>query len=993
MQSLAANGLAATSKGLHHVHAMRVSRAGLGLALAVAVAVTTTIVARTTDPPVATSVETLEPQFFSWSGEPFEDDLNHYVAVVDPGPVSTEFWLELRDDSTLVAGGVPDELLVAVDDIEATIAGEALTDAAVVETIAEREDVNEVRPIGFGIYAISGRITPDDLAILPGVVDVARDVAVEPATVDPYFPSQWGLDNDGVALDPWQESFDADIDAPGAWHRTRGAGVIVAVVDSGVDIGHADLTKNVWTNPGELCGNGVDDDGNGYVDDCHGWDFANGDATVDDHIGHGTHVAGIIAAEADNGIGIAGVAYEAEIMPVKIGEGAPALSAALEGIAYAIDNGARVINASWGVDDPAAAPYIDAALAAAEQAGVLVVTAAGNEPVNIDVAPVYPASSDSNAVIAVGASTATDGPASFSAYGPDSVDVFAPGEYIISTIPGGYGIYSGTSMAAPMVSGAAALLWAASPAATAAEVKGALLDGSDGPNDGVTAFRGRAVSEGRLNIDASIYSRLFQPPLMYTFYDFNSFEPDTMHNVSVVTKTVDPWRAPPQTSVQYRVGLYVPLDGAPMAVVGHQIGWDSGSANGTATTDDTGRALVGKVFEPEEISALVQDGDSTILSMALPAGTYALVTEMVALDAEPPPLTLGDPSAVFFVVDDEGSITPMPGTPIGGQPVPTTTPPGGVPTTAPEITTIDPATTTTSTTLLVQPPQSTTTTPPPTSAPPTTPPPTTSSPVTTTLPVATTTTAVPAPPTTTSLATTTTGAPAISPTTTPPSTTAPPTTGAPTPTTAPPTTILDDMMRVSSINPTSGPTVGGTLVSITGTNLPDDPEVFFGDRGARIILVAAPTFIVVNSPAGAAGSVSITVADRSGRGFVTLPGAFTYVDSDGSPPPSVTIPPVPTTTPWPTTTPPTTTGAPPVTTTTVIWPTTTFVQPSTTSTTSPVTPQPPSLDDWVDGVLRTPDGLTLAPPAADDPIASLPVSAWVGALCDEPVCPGWVLER
>ena len=126
---------------------------------------------------------------------------------------------------------------------------------------------------------------------------------------------------------------DADIDADAGWHRTRGAGVVVAVIDSGVDISHPDLVNNIWHNPGETCGNDVDDDNNGYVDDCDGWDFVNNDNTPEDLNGHGTHVAGIIGAEANNAIGIAGVAYESQIMALKIGNEAPPLSAAIEAIA------------------------------------------------------------------------------------------------------------------------------------------------------------------------------------------------------------------------------------------------------------------------------------------------------------------------------------------------------------------------------------------------------------------------------------------------------------------------------------------------------------------------------------------------------------------------------------------------------------------------------------------------------------------------------------
>ncbi len=519
-------------------------RVHLGTASVVVLALIGAILASSSTAPPVEAQPILEPEFLSWEGEPFSDGLNHFLITVQDaeGDVDDD-WLRLRDGELIAA--TPPPGTVDPDHIDDVVAGEvqALTAEQVLESVGSNAAVSSIRPVAFGIYAVAGEITEADLAAIDGVAEVEPDPGLIAATVDHYYPTQGGLDKDGVSTDPWAVSNDADIDAPEGGHRTRGQGVVVAVIDSGVDVSHPDLAANIWSNSGEQCGNGADDDGNGYVDDCNGWDFSNRVSSVVDYVGHGTHVAGIIAAEADNRIGIAGVAYEAEIMALKIGDGTPALSAGIEAIAYAIDNGARVINASWGVDDAAAAPFLDAAIAAAADAGVMFVTAAGNEPVNVDNSTIYPAASTLDNVITVGASTATDQPASWSGYGATSVDIFAPGEYIISTVPGGYAIYSGTSMAAPMVSGAAALLWAATPEATVAEVKGALLSRSDGPNDGVTAFRDLAVSDGRLNVDRSIYSApLFQPPVMYEFYEFNNFEPDTLHKVAVTAKTVDPWR-------------------------------------------------------------------------------------------------------------------------------------------------------------------------------------------------------------------------------------------------------------------------------------------------------------------------------------------------------------------------------------------------------------------------------------------------------------------
>ncbi|MDJ0498714.1 MAG: S8 family peptidase, partial [Acidimicrobiia bacterium] len=737
----------------------RLSRAKIALATVTALALTATVLAQTTSgTPPASAADPVEPRFLAWEGEPFADGRNHFLITASPAEVETDGWLKLGTDNHLVTAGTDtpqDE--VRVGEIEDAVTGTIrLGSGDVLQELAARGDVHEVRSLGFHLYAVSGSIEADELRAVPGVSGVTVDSALRAASVDPYYPSQWALDNDGTTSNPWAVAVDADIDAPEGWHRTRGSGVVVAVVDSGVDIGHPDLAANIWHNTGETCDNGTDDDGNGYVDDCTGWDFANSDATVDDQIGHGTHVAGIIAAQANNRIGIAGVAYEAEVMVLKIGDGTPALSAAIEAIGYAIDNGAKVINASWLIDDAAAGPYLDVALAAAEEAGILFVTGAGNEPIDLDTNPVFPASSPAGNVVVTGASTATDRPAEFSGFGATTVDLFAPGEHIISTIPGGYGVFSGTSMAAPMVAGAAALLWAATPEATVEEVKGALLDLSDSPDDGVTAFRDLASSDGRLNIGRSIYTQLFQPSLMFDFHEFNTFTPGTPHKVAIIARTVDPWIVPAQTPVMYRAGLYVPLEEQPMAVVGHEITYTGAGGDLTVTTDTTGRALVGRVFEQQQRPSLGQEGDFTPLAMELPAGTYAFVMEIVDTSVPEAPITLGDPSAVFFIVHEDGTVSEMPDPPPAS--VPTTSAPGEpeptvTSTTAAAQSTTTALTVTTIATPTSQPDATTTTA---TAGTPTT----LLVPTTTMAPAATTT--VPAPPTTTTseMPATTTSAPA-----------------------------------------------------------------------------------------------------------------------------------------------------------------------------------------------------------------------------------------
>lgn len=266
---------------------------------------------------------------------------------------------------------------------------------------------------------------------------------------DPDFPRQWGLHSPN----------DIDIDAPQAWALTASAApVIVAVIDSGLDLSHPDLVGRIWVNPREIPGNGRDDDGNGYADDVHGWNFvANTNNPADDY-GHGTHVAAIVGAGHDNALGVAGVAPNAVIMPLKFldSRGNGDLSNAARAIRYAVDNGARIINASWTGGGYNA--QLDEAIAYAASRGVIFVAAAGNNRRNIDVTPSYPAAYRHPNVVVVGAADAGGNRARFSNYGSRSVHVLAPGDAILSAWVGaGYRVMSGTSMAAPFVSGVLAL--------------------------------------------------------------------------------------------------------------------------------------------------------------------------------------------------------------------------------------------------------------------------------------------------------------------------------------------------------------------------------------------------------------------------------------------------------------------------------------------------------------------------------------------------------
>jgi subtilisin family serine protease len=350
-----------------------------------------------------------------------------------------------------------------------------------------------------GILAWAGRT--------PAVVSIEPDRALTPRAIpnDASFGELWGLNNagrqGGVA--------DADIDAPAAWDITTGArSVVVAVIDSGLAVTHPDLAANIWTNPREIPGDGLDNDGNGFVDDVHGWDFANDDADPADDDGHGTHVAGTIGAVGDNAIGVTGVNWRVSLMGLKFldANGNGFTSDAVAAVTYATrmrrDFGVNVvaINASWG--GGSRSKVLADAIAAGGRAGILFVTAAGNASSNNDRTPTYPANSADDAVITVAATNRSNRLAAFSNFGATSVDLAAPGVAIRSTVPGGYASFSGTSMAVPFVTGTVALLAAANPRATAADIRRAILS----TTKPVAALAGKVATGGLLNAAAAVWA-------------------------------------------------------------------------------------------------------------------------------------------------------------------------------------------------------------------------------------------------------------------------------------------------------------------------------------------------------------------------------------------------------------------------------------------------------------------------------------------------------
>ena len=303
----------------------------------------------------------------------------------------------------------------------------------------------------------------------------------------------WGLKNTGrrggIA--------GADINAVEAWKTTIGDkkhGPLIAVIDTGIDYKHPDLADNMWINPGEVPNDGIDNDGNGVIDDVHGYNaFAQTGDPMDDH-SHGTHCAGTIAAVGNNGRGVVGVNWEANLMAVKIfdSRGNTSLDAILRGLDYAAKMGADITNNSWGDSSPSEA--IKDAFARMDE--TVHFAAAGNNRNNNDYRNYYPCGHDLPNLVAVAASDRNDKKPVFSNYGLKTVHVAAPGDEILSTVTdGSYGVYSGTSMASPHAAGVAGLLLTEHPDLTPRQVKERLIYNSDP----VPALSRASQSRGRIN--------------------------------------------------------------------------------------------------------------------------------------------------------------------------------------------------------------------------------------------------------------------------------------------------------------------------------------------------------------------------------------------------------------------------------------------------------------------------------------------------------------
>ncbi|MGQ0637556.1 MAG: S8 family serine peptidase [Planctomycetaceae bacterium] len=442
-----------------------------------------------------------------------------------------------------------------------------------------------------------------------------------------YAASQWDLENTGQG----GGKVDADIDAAAAWDMTTGSNsVIVAVVDSGIDYNHPDLAANMWRNPGETPGDGIDNDANGFVDDVYGWDFANNDNDPMDDFYHGTHVAGTIGAVGNNGVGIAGVNWNVSLMALKFmsASGSGYVSDAIEALNYATmmrerGHNIRVTNNSWGTTSYVQQLYD--AIAANRDAGILFVTSAGNGGAdkvgdNNDTTPQYPAAFNLDNIITVASTDRNDVLAGSSNYGPVSVDLAAPGVGIYSTAPGNtYRTLNGTSMAAPHVAGVAALASSLAPNASYQQVRSAILSGVDP----IAGLAGKVVSGGRLNARNALAALAPVAPLP---------PPSAQTNIRMLSASADgnspltlAFAIDNAAAAPFSIALYRSDDatfGGDLLLQTVTISAAADLTVGTHTKSFTIGSAAGQVVLPGEGAAEI-DGDYYLLAVADPGNLIA----------------------------------------------------------------------------------------------------------------------------------------------------------------------------------------------------------------------------------------------------------------------------------------------------------------------------------------------------------------------------------
>jgi len=351
---------------------------------------------------------------------------------------------------------------------------------------------------------------------------------------------QWGL-NSTSAYNAWT-------------NYTGSKNVVVAIIDSGVDVNHNDLKNNLWTNPGEIPGDGIDNDHNGYVDDIHGWNFVDNTNNIQDNYGHGTHVAGIIGAEGNNGLGICGINWNVSIMSLKFmdDKGVGYTSGALKAMDYILmmkntyHINIVVANASWNMGTNYSSVMYNE-ISKLNDSNIMLTVAAGNSSSNNDISLNYPSCYNLDNIISV-ASLGDDNInlSGYSNYGNETVDLAAPGTMILSTLPdNNYGYMSGTSMASPFVAGAVALLNAVKPGISVAETKTVLFSNVDK----IPELFGKVATGGKLNLEAAVDSLLGIP------YTHNQAPIGAINYQTL--RVIGGWAKDPDSSVSVNVQLWI----------------------------------------------------------------------------------------------------------------------------------------------------------------------------------------------------------------------------------------------------------------------------------------------------------------------------------------------------------------------------------------------------------------------------------------------------
>jgi subtilisin family serine protease len=887
----------------------------------------------------------------------------------------------------------------------------------VVASLLDVAGVHSASPVWGDRYQIATSLSAARVRSLPNVTAVAPNNLLAfsssgtlPATNDPNVADDYYLANNGQTVEGQVGTAGASGNFAYAWARSRGATVVVADIDTGVDLANPDLASQIVPES---------------------MDFAVSPASSDvqaagtaDGFYHATTVDGVLAGEAGNGWGGAGAAPEAKILALKCGDTTDLADSCIYAAGeYAITEKEQktaplnvdVVNMSFG-EQASSDPTLASLMGDLETARILVTASAGNWGTDNDSTPVLPADyaeGDPGAsvaqfpnVISVGATDNQDNLASYSDYGGATVDLMAPGTNLLSDYPTYTGFsnayVSGTSYAAPMVAAAAALLWSVDPSLTYAEVKADIISSVQSVN----GLSGKCVTGGRLDAQAALAAPDVVEPVQFRFAGFDQVTPEQATSVSV-SATAQSGALPVNTSLGYRLELVYNYNGTMYYVANQTVDWTMG-LSGQQTTETGGN---GSVFiEPAGITSVNYGASPLNLTVPAPGlapGTYALVA--YAATGTAPGTAIGAPQAVFFNVGTASPTPEVTTTVASGGPTTTTgsgtstTAQGATTTASSPVTTTGGATSASTTTSAGNGKLPTTTVLSSTTS-------TSAGGATTTTPSATTDTTGSTPTTAQSGATTTTASatatslgsspfPTIDQGTTTTTTAPPPTTTVPVTTTtaasttttatATPTTTAAASFSIDSVDPNELAASGGD-VSIFGSNLPADPVVTVGAE-LEAVSTATSTEIDVMVGAMPAGNYTVTVynADKSqsaslldgltvgtpGTTTTTAAGAKTTTTEGGAATTTTAGGAKTTTTEGGAATTTTPAGAKTTTTEGGAATTTTGAATSTTGA-GTTTTRAATTTTGAGGTIAGPDGMVLAPVAAGDPISDIVVGEW-----------------